>query len=120
MANKKQKNNFLQHVGRRVQQYRRLRGDLTQESLADAAHSNAAYISKIENGNAEGLTVSKLEEIALSLSVSVADLVTADAEDPAKATTCENLFPRLRQRDREIILSIMKRLLQGPERPASR
>jgi len=71
----KQKDENLIQVGKMVQHYRLEKGNMTQEALAAAIHSNATYISKIETGSAEGLSIKMLHKLADSLDVSVADLV---------------------------------------------
>ena len=69
--------NFLRLLGERIQHYRVSRKG-TQERFAESIGSNSSYISKVENGQAEGLTVQKLIDIANALGVTPAELLEVE------------------------------------------
>ncbi len=78
-------------VGVRIKAWRRRRGGMTQQVLADLAGLSQAYISQIENGHVTPDRRSTLVAIARALNISVSQLVGArgNPDDPllARATS---------------------------------
>jgi len=79
------------HVGVQIKAWRRRRGGMTQQVLADLAGLSQAYISQIENGHSTPDRRSTLVAIAGALNISVAQLIGArgNPDDPllARATS---------------------------------
>lgn len=75
----------MQTVGARIRYWRRRRGGMSQQLLADRAGLSQAYISQIESGKRAIERRSTLADLAEALQVSVAELTgNADPTDPAK------------------------------------
>jgi transcriptional regulator with XRE-family HTH domain len=113
----KPKNDFLQSVGKKVQQFRHIQGNMTQEALADAIQSTITYISNIETGSANGITILMLKKIADALGVTVADLVEVNSDNLQQKADLEithkkvGLFIRsVHTNDRKLAVKILKSL----------
>lgn len=70
------------NLGRRLALMRRERG-LTQHQLAQRVGATRGYISRIERGQAPGVSLNLLARIAQTLGVSLADLTGAPPSPPA-------------------------------------
>ncbi|MEV6971762.1 helix-turn-helix domain-containing protein [Hamadaea sp. NPDC051192] len=76
-----------EHIGRRIRYWRRRRGGMTQQILADRAGLSQSYISQVENGIENPDSRSTLIAIAQALDISMAELLgfPGDPADPNKA-----------------------------------
>ena len=70
---------LLKQVGDRIRGYRKAAG-FTQAMLAAQAELHTTYLSQIENGKAENLTLSTLHDIGVVLKVPVRELVDAESD----------------------------------------
>jgi transcriptional regulator with XRE-family HTH domain len=123
----KPKNDFLQSVGKRVQQFRHIKGNMTQEALADVINSTITYISNIETGSAKGITILMLKKIADALGVTVADLVEVNSDnlqqkaDPnITSKKVGLLIQSIHKNDRKLAVKILKSLAQVLENSKSK
>ncbi len=80
-------NRAPEHIGTRIRYWRRRRGGMTQQQLADFAGVSQSFISKVEAGQKTVERRSTMINIASALQVSVADLLgqPGDPTDPLKA-----------------------------------
>ena len=78
---------LLEHTGKRIRFYRRLK-KLSQDELATAIHKSESTLSKYERGTI-AIDIATLCDIAQVLDVSISDLV--DIPKPATLTKSENL-----------------------------
>lgn len=85
------------HIGSRINYWRRRRGGMSQTTLAGLAGVSQAYISQVESGRKGVERRSTLIQIAAALQVSVADLLgqPGDPTDPLKAGAAGQI-PRIR------------------------
>lgn len=90
---------FLRLLGERIQKYRVSKSN-TQEQLADSIGSNSSYISKVENGQAEGLTIQMVRSIAKGLGITPAELL--DVEDETSSPDSEKRLKRLLRKTLEL------------------
>jgi transcriptional regulator with XRE-family HTH domain len=108
---------FLQRVGERIQHYRTSRKGLTQEQLAGSINSNSSYISKVENGQAEGLTVQMLKTLADALGVPPSELLDIESgSSPQSEKRVARLLSRalsLNERDRIVVLNVLEAAIDG-------
>jgi len=113
---KKPKNEFLVGVGKNIQRFRILRNGMTQEALADLIGSNATYISKIETGTADGLTLIMLEKFTRVLNISVADLVdlpSPEGEPLQQSKRLSSILYTLPKHDKKFAEKILIMMLEA-------
>ena len=105
---------FLQQVGERIQNYRVSKKNCTQEQLAEQIDSNSSYISKVENGQAEGLTVHKLKSIADALGISPSELldIGSSPQSDKRAARLLSKALALNERDRALALDVLEAVLE--------
>ena len=66
-------------LSRNLKRLRRLRGNISQEALADKAGVNRTYMGKIENG-AHSVGLKTVDKLAKALGVRACDLIDPDFE----------------------------------------
>ena len=113
---------FLHLLGERIQHYRVSKKNLTQEQLAESIHSNSSYISKVENGQAEGLTVQMVTSLAKALGVTPAELLDIEGEPSSSHSdkrTKRLLLKALAMTDREraLALDLIEAMLDRVSKP---
>lgn len=83
---------LLEHTGRRIRFYRRLK-KLSQDELAAAIHKSESTLSKYERGTI-AIDIATLQDIARVLNVSISDLVDFDQPTPLKKAGGAGLFDK--------------------------
>ena len=81
---------LLEHTGKRIRFYRRLK-KLSQDELAIAIHKSESTLSKYERGTI-AIDIATLHDIAGVLDVSISDLVDYNIPAPQKKSTGTGLF----------------------------
>jgi transcriptional regulator with XRE-family HTH domain len=81
--------NLLDRLGWNVRILRQAAG-LSQEALADLCNSGRTYIGGIERG-VENPTLTKLDDIAVALGVTITDLLAEDIQPVAERVRTERL-----------------------------
>ena len=108
-------------IGPIVKQFR-LQRNLSQETLANNAHVSSGYLSKLERGVYKEPSIEVLSRIAAALSIAPLELYRAAGiehlyhqQDPSLGSLVEAFtlqLDDLPRRDREIILSELRRILR--------
>jgi transcriptional regulator with XRE-family HTH domain len=112
---------FLRLLGERIQHYRVSRKS-TQEQFAESIGSNSSYISRVENGQADGLTLQKLIDIADALGVTPAELLEVEnvSTSPHSDKRTKRLFLKalsMGDRERALALDLIEAMLERVGKP---
>jgi transcriptional regulator with XRE-family HTH domain len=113
---------FLRHIGERIQFYRTSKRHITQEQLAEKINSSATYISKVENGHAEGLSIQMLNSIAAALNASLDELLDIQSAPSSSHSNkrVERLLRKtltLTDREQAIALRVIEAVLDQLVKP---
>ncbi|MDE3243869.1 MAG: helix-turn-helix transcriptional regulator [Nitrospirota bacterium] len=95
-------------LGRRIRDLRKKRG-LTQERLAEAASVDVKYLGSIERGK-ENPTIGTLEKLAVTLSVTVQQVLDCEHEVTGKRVLQRRITQALHdcdERELQIILRLV-------------
>lgn len=111
-------------IGPVVRQLRQDR-NLSQETLANAAHVSSGYLSKLERGLYKSPSFEVLSRIAEALGLPAIELYRAaglehliEANDPRLEPLLESFNPKLAdlpRRDRDLIMSEIRRVFREEE-----
>lgn len=111
-------------IGPVVRQLRQDR-NLSQETLANAAHVSSGYLSKLERGLYKSPSFEVLSRIAEALGMPAIELYRAagmehliEANDPKLEPLLESFNPKLAdlpRRDRDLIMSEIRRVFREEE-----
>ena len=101
-----------QLIGARIKSARNKQG-LTQEQMAERLDVTIGYVSQVERGITK-ISLDLLGKIAMILECDIASLITQSAvnSDDYIADEVMNNMRRLNGRDRRIVLSIIKSMLE--------
>ncbi|HVG00236.1 MAG TPA: helix-turn-helix transcriptional regulator [Chloroflexia bacterium] len=115
-------------IGPVVRQLRQER-NLSQETLANAAHVSSGYLSKLERGLYKSPSFEVLSRIAGALGLQTVELYRAagiehpiESSDPKLEPLMETFNPKLAdlpKRDRDLIMSEIRRVFREEEEAAT-
>lgn len=103
----------LEGVGDRVRRYRRLRR-LSQQQLADAAHTDKGYVSRLEAGKIAEPGVDVLIRIAEALGVPIQNIADPRYYEADRQPTWEDDLladPRLTDESKQALVVILRGML---------
>jgi len=98
---------FLQFLGRRVRELRNRRG-MTRKTVAHEAEVSERHLAQLEAGDGN-ISIVLLRRIAGALNVSLAELFTPNAQEPAEKQVIERFLERLPAHRREdVVMHLMR------------
>lgn len=98
-------------IAQRIRELRKA-GDISQELLAEWAGMSTVYIGRIERGECENVSLSKMAAIAETLCVSLDYLVFGKVVIEEGSSWTDQMFSGCSEEEKEVLISMLKALKQ--------